>query len=40
MPADFLECGGLTPLCYGEAQLASEEQRFLLLQVLFDFCPL
>jgi hypothetical protein len=32
--ADFLECGGLTPLSYGEARLAREEQRLLLLRVL------
>ena len=31
---DFLECGGLTPLSYGEARLASEEQRLSLLRVL------
>jgi hypothetical protein len=29
-----MECGGLTPLCYGEARLAREEQRLLLLRVL------
>ena len=28
-----MECGGSTPLCYGEARLASEEQRLLLLRV-------
>jgi hypothetical protein len=31
----FMECGGLPPLSYGEARLASEEQCLLLLRV---FC--
>jgi hypothetical protein len=37
--ADSLECGGLTPLSYGEARLASEEQRFVLLRVFFSHRP-
>ena len=30
-----MECEGWTSLCYGEARLASEEQRLVLLRVLF-----
>jgi len=37
MTRRFLECGGLPPLSYGEARLASEEQRLPLLRVLFGF---
>jgi hypothetical protein len=32
-----MECGGSTPLCYGEARLASEQQRLSLLRALLHF---